>query len=319
MNKPRVLPVLVPLLLGTFGWVLLQRQDARHAATPRAPGGQTQLPAERVDQLEEKVFVEFSDWIDAFRSAPAAAGTLVTRGIELARARRPVMLGLITNDPREALRRAIPLDRLESLPPAVRAEVEEPFSELAHVRVLSVCTLNSTDPVARPNADVVRVTEVAESAAMPSYVFGRRLALDTKESTPVQGIRLGRTAALRDEVFQTLEAGEVAVAEAKYPLGNGQADRCFATGRPLGAESVASLSGGRVFRFETRPVLDEFNRAIARLDTHPGPHSGSNVVFLASPAAGAGGFDFAGAVARVKQQASAWTETKKRVFMIRAD
>jgi PKD repeat protein len=260
----------------------------------------------------------FSTWLEAYRSAaPDKRRAQLDEGLRLARARRPAMAALIESDPEEALRQAVSLEDYESLPAELRAEVEEPFSALANVRVLPVCVAPEQRGV-RGDA-IIRLTEIADRDALHSYVFGRRAALDTKENSPVQGIRLGTAAALRAEVFQPLDPREIAAAEAKYPNANPRADRCFATGHPLGTDTITALSGGKIFRFENTSVLADFDRTIASLDTRPGPQSGASVIFLPMPATATGAFDLGSAIARSDLQASTWTETKKRVFMIRAD
>jgi PKD repeat protein len=267
---------------------------------------------------KEGALTDFAAWLERFHVAasPDERLALTAEGLRLARVRRRAMEALIVRDPQEALRRAVPLDVYESLPSEMRTEVEEPFSALGDIRVLPVC---ATPGAGRPEIDAVRLTQISGREAAQSYVFGRRVALDTKENSPLQGIRLGTVAALRTEVFQPLGTPEIAAAEAKYPTGNPQRDRCFATGHSLGAETVVALSGGRVFRFENAAVLAEFDHRIASLDTQPGPHSGASVLFLPMPATPGGGFDLEAALAQSQSLASSWTETKKRVFIIRAD
>lgn len=285
------------------------------------PAGPAVLSGEK-----RRAFASFADWQRTFAVAPPdARDVLLAEGLRLAGERRAVITELIQRDPREALRRAVTLEVWQGLPPEVQAQVEEPFSALAHFRVLPVCVTASPD-AARVAAgekfrDVVRLTEIAGRAELESFVFGRREASATKENSPVQGIRLGGVAALREEVFHALEPREVAVAEALYPLANPQADRDFATGRPLGAETVTALAGGKIFKFENRATFESFSAAVAALDELPGPHAGASVLFLAAPAPGGAGegFNLEAAVAQSQIYASTWTETKKKVFMIRGD
>lgn len=298
-------------------WWLARWPDPRPPESPVATTPEAVAPA-AVRAAAGGDHARFSTWLEAYRSAPPdERRAQLDEGLRLARARRPAMAALIASDPEEALRQAVSLAEYESLPLELRVEVEEPFSALGNVRVLPVCV--APEQRGERGDAIIRLTEIAGHDALHSYVFGRRAALDTKENSPVQGLRLGAAAALRAEVLQPLDPRDIPAAEAKYPNANPRADRCFATGHPLGADAVTALSGGRVFHFENETVLAEFDRTIASLDTRPGPHSGASVIFLPMPATATGAFELAGAIAQSNLQASAWTETKKRVFMIRAD
>ena len=273
-----------------------------------------------VSEAEQRTLARLAEWPQTYAAAaPTARPALLAEGQRQALTRRAVMERLIQRDPREALRRAVTLEVWRALPPELQEHVEEPFSALAHFRVLPVCA--GKGGAGEPTREVVRLTEIAGRPVLDSYVFGRREALSTKENAPVQGIRLGGLAALREEVLHALEPREVAVAEASYPAANPRPGRDFATGQPLGDDALTALAGGKVFQFANRASLDDFNTRLAALDTRPDPHSGTAVLFLAAPAAGeeGAGFDLAGAAEQSASMASAWTETKKKVFIIRCD
>lgn len=294
-----LLGVLV-LVFATVGWFLRDQPAARNGTAPAPQAGSlqqqpnavagptgSQASAPAVPSIEaQRTFATFAQWLTTFaQAAPAARPALLAEGQRLAEERRAVMAELMQRDPREALRLAVTLDVWRSLPPELQALVEEPFSALAHFRVLPVCAGGSPD-AARLAAgekfrEVVRLTEIAGLPALDSYVFGRREALSTKENSPVQGLRLGGLAALREEVLHALEPREVAVAETLYPTANPRANRDFATGQPLGADTVVALAGGKVFKFANHASFDTFNRQIAALDQRPDPHSGA--AFLFSP------------------------------------
>ena len=273
----------------------------------------------RVAIEKSQAFTNFSQWLKTFSKAPANHRiALTTDGLKLARARRTAMVMLIQNDPQQALKQAVTLDVWKRLPQEIQVEVEEPFSARANFRVLPICHHGSPDREIGNSPEPVRWTEIEGQPVLESLVFGRRLGLTTKEKSPIQGIRLGSLAALRDEIFHELTREEVAVAESLYPLA-ATADKDFATGEPLGPESVTALSGGRIFKFTDRASLQQFNKSIATLDDKPGPHSGAAVLFLPKAANGGAGFDLAATVMLNNSLASAWTETKKKVFMVRCD
>lgn len=226
------------------------------------------------------------------------------------------MESLIRKDPQQALKEAVTLDIWKSLPPELQAEVEEPFSAIGHFRVLPVCA-NGPD---HQSHEPIRYTEIEGHPPLDSYVFGRRSGLSTKENSPIQGIRLGTMAALREEVFHELRPQEIAIAESLYPVANPLPDHDFSTGEPLGTNPTVALAGGRIFKFSDHDSLAAFDKAIAVLDEKPDPRSGSAVLFLPLPASGTtGAFDLGAAGAQNDSLAGSWTETKKKVFMIRCD
>jgi len=82
-----------------------------------------------------------------------------------------------------------------------------------------------------------------------------------------------------------------------------------------------ALAGGLRFDFADAGVAAEFDAKLARFDLEPGPHSGSQVVFLMADGGGldGAGFDWEAAADEVDLQASSWTESLKDVYFIRVD
>jgi hypothetical protein len=301
-------PVWAALLL--FGVLVVGRphlQPATETGRDATSAGGVPQAAQRLE-----VFERFDEWLKS--TPPAPVRPVTGQVMTLARERRAVMEALIARDPRQALERSVTLDVWQSLPPELKAEVEEPFSALARYRVLPVCGNGARGGLSVP--DAVRYTEPEGGPSLESFVFGSRLGISSKEKAPVQGIRLGNLAALREGSFHPLTDAEAAVAAGIYPSMSGGKD--FATGALLGENPVTALAGGRIFQFTDQAGFDAFSAAISKLDEKPGPHGGSSLVFLPFPAEG-GGFNLEGATAMNAQYASSWTETKKRVFMIRCD
>jgi PKD domain/Peptidase M66 len=323
MKTQELLKWSVVLGILIIGGGYLQQRTYRFANATTGHAQPQSYSGAQVAREAPQVFTNFSQWLETFSKAPADHYiALATEGLELARSRRTAMETLIRSNPQQALKQAVTLDVWKSLPRELQAEVEEPFSALANFRVLPICRQGSADHQIENPPDSMRWTEIEGQPVLESFVFGHREGLTTKEKSPIQGIRLGNLAALHDEVFHELTPREATVAEAIYPLATVKVGRGhdFATGKPIGPESVTTLAGGRIFKFSNRASLAKFNKSIAALDDKPGPHSGAAVLFLPKGAAGsATGFDLAAAVMLSDSMASAWTETKKKVFMIRCD
>ena len=93
-------------------------------------------------------------------------------------------------------------------------------------------------------------------------VFGRRLGVGSKQASPLQGITLGGVAALRQEVFQIVDADEAAA----FPAARPGAGSCFSSGRELGAAAVVAVAGGRRFHFADAEVAAAFDERVAGYD-----------------------------------------------------
>ncbi|MEO8616693.1 MAG: PKD domain-containing protein [Luteolibacter sp.] len=316
--RAALLLLLVALLAGIAVW-FRQTSEVRNWQTKTDQ-------SKAVKIRNDRSFQDFDHWLETFSNAsPSERAGLTTAGLELALSRRMRMEVLIRDHPQEALEHAVTLDLWHGLPHELQAQVEEPFSALGQFRVLPVCITGSPDagkPLAGKDFhDVVRYTEIEGQPALNSSVFGRRNGLSTKEDSPIQGIRLGALAALREEVFHELQPREVTIAESLYPIANPQPNRDFSSGKLLGPGAVTALAGGRIFKFSDHETLSAFNDTIATLDEKPDPRSGAAVLFLPLPTAGSAGaaFNLSGAIALSNNLASSWTETKKKVFMIRCD
>jgi PKD domain len=273
---------------------------------------------------ENSAFTDFSNWQNMLATTPAAQRPAhLAAGLQLAQARRVVMTALIQSDPQEALKRAVSLDVWQNLPPELCNEIEEPFSVLANFRVLPVCKMGASATPAGNFPEATRWTEIDGQPLLQSFVFGRRAGLMTKEKSPVQGIRLGGLAALREEVFHPLTAAETEVVKTIYPLANPVAGTDFASGESLGAQPITAVAGGERFEFSDAASLEKFSSKIAALDEKPGPLAGAAVLFLpkgTTTAATTGvGFDLNAAALLSNNLATTWTETKRKVFMIRCD
>ncbi|MBC8125897.1 MAG: hypothetical protein H8M99_01955, partial [Gloeobacteraceae cyanobacterium ES-bin-144] len=277
-------------LLGVLAIIYLLQPAATDTGRDAASVRET-VPAVKTASRHE-VFERFSKWMESGQPPATEVMTMV-------RERRAVMEELIVSDPQQALERAVTLDVWQSLPLELKAEIEEPFSTLARYRVLPVCGNGSVD--------AVRYTELEGGTSLETFVFGNRIGISSKEKSPVQGIRLGNRAALREGSFHVLTEAEAAVARGIYQSVSSGTD--FSTGATLGENPVTALAGGKLFQFADRTSFDTFSEAIAKLDENPAPHGGSSLVFLPFPAEG-GGFDLEGATQMNNQYASTWTETK---------
>jgi hypothetical protein len=285
------------------------------AAHPSAPAG--------VERNEDPNAIR--NWLAEFRALTNSATdeerikASLSIGLALAEQRRRHMVQLIREDPEQALREALRFDEYSALPLAVRELVERPFSDRAGYVYLPVCP--GTDGHARPGApDHTTELSLPDGTSAKAFTFGRKAGITSKRSLPASGIVLGGVAALHDSVFREIHPAERETVLAGFPAGQKDGLRSFATGKPVSGPGVLALAGGRVHAFENRAEMLALDAALAEFDKQPGPDSGSSVLFnQALPTDGADGFNLPAAEGSSRELASAWTETKKKVFLIRVD
>lgn len=221
------------------------------------------------------------------------------------------MLQWMENDPDRALAEAITRSEYRALPPELKAFFEQPFNASADLQVMPVCN-GSAD------GEPVRILQWS-GRSFQLAVTGRRRSQSTKGNTPLCGIVLGERAVVGEFPFERLAAQDELML-ANLPVGQRDLNRDFATGEILGERRLTALAGGKRYFFQGDASLDAFNRRLVEYDDAPGPHAGARIVFnLPAPAGDEGGFDWGQADEQVEELASAWTETPKTVFYIRAD
>jgi hypothetical protein len=273
------------LVAATIAW-WPRPQNQTLATTP--PGGVVEVP---------DADGSFADWV----AAPGVRD--LKKGIVLAAARGERMRELIRTNPEQAIREALTLSEWKALPPEMKALVEEPFSAVANVEVLISC--------GEGISETTITTEFPNTGSMETYVYGRRNGVRSKNRTPVQGIRLGDVGALREEIFQPVDAAGETAALSLYPV---------AVADP-GGESVAALAGGKLFYFKNRAALDEANARLAEIEELPGPDSGAQALFEAREAylRDGGGIDFNALEAMAAGAAAAWSGTPRDMVVIMVD
>ena len=82
---------------------------------------------------------------------------------------------------------------------------------------------------------------------------------------------------------------------------------------------MLALAGDHLYVFADPGELARFDARVGALDQKPGPNASSRVLYEAFPADPSGAFNLSAAESYAAAEASAWTETKKKLFLIRAD
>ncbi len=298
-----LLPILLLLVVGLAVFLRPDR-DVSTTGTPARPGPQEAIPTEILANPE------LGKWTDPQRTRKSPTAEELPRLLELAKERSATMKRLISAAPEQALEAAISPARYDALPEELKPWFERPFAQTATLRVLPVCTPGG-------NLEPDRLLEM-DGRTWTASVEGRRKGQMSKQGTPLVGITLDDVAAISEDFFQIVPKDEEAAATA-LPMGNFHADRDFASGEPLGNSPVLAVMAGKQYRFSSEASLEETNRQLTALELAPAPKAGASVALAAPAPAADGGIDWTAAKEEVRIQASAWTESDKKVFCIRVD
>lgn len=230
---------------------------------------------------------------------------------ESAEARRGQMKQLIRLNPEAALQVALSFSEYAALPPEIQALVERPFTASVRTEVYPVCGDQKSLPPGTP--DAIRSLVFADGTRSSLWVYGHRTEMMSKSSLPLTGIVMDGDAAVYDQVLIPLIPADLAA------LGQTAPHLSIVTGEPVNG-TITAIAGGTVFSFSDQAELEETNRRLAALDVKPDPRISSSVLLEAAPQASAnqGGLSLYQAIANA-QANSTWTETVKRIYMIRVD
>lgn len=247
-------------------------------------------------------------------TTPSSAGPTNQKAsvsvIAAARSRQDRLRRLMASDPARALAESISFAQYAALPEALREYYEQPFAAIAALDVIPVCGATEARTLV-----VLRHGERTYSA----FAAGPHVSASSRASRPVHGILLGDQAVVADTPLALLSPEDAALF-AHLSLGQPDPARDFSTGAPLGTSPVVALAGNRRLLFADHASAEAFNQRLATLDLRPGPQGGSALALaLPYPSDPSAGFDWTAAAAAVDTAASAWTETPKNVFFIRAD
>lgn len=141
---------------------------------------------------------EFHLWAGRYveQTEPAARLAMIEEGRRLASAHHQAIKRLIAEDPRSALRQAVPMMFRQKLPPDILAELEKRINARAYHGVYA------------DGPEAIRhVVEIA-GAQYTAYVYGQRMARPTTDQDFVVGIAVDQVMAVDESPLRVLEPGE---------------------------------------------------------------------------------------------------------------
>jgi hypothetical protein len=196
---------------------------------PAPPLSVREVAVARQTAQVEPVFNAFTRWSARWQAAsPEERPALLPEGLAIAQARRPLMLMLIENEPRQAIARALPMVVRQGLPAEVVALLEERINEKGFYGVIGV--LNGSG---RP---IEREAVMSDGRRYEAFVYGSRERQVTTPESNFNGIALDKKLALDDRRARVLEAGE------RVPAGKSVVTTCPVSGKVTSVETNDGVS-----------------------------------------------------------------------------
>jgi PKD domain/Peptidase M66 len=303
-----------PVLLGCIalgcllGYRLFQKTPEPNAsARTEKP---TPAKGQSASQMVSPASSEFKSWLKQARPLDPVQ---LQQGMELAKRHGDAIKILIQTDPERAIRESLSYEEWSTLPEEMQRVVEQPYSAKANYNYYPVCVPEGQQRTAG-TPEYVATLDLEDGSSLDAYVYGKRLGMMSKKQLPVQGIRIDGLTAIREETFQQVELNPTILSLFRE---NGDGGKSLLTGKPVGSQAVHAVAGGQLFTFATEEELDQANTTMARLDEKPGRTSAGSLLYL--PYGSTGSFTLSTAESFAAVEASAWTESKKKVFLIRVN
>ncbi|HMJ90047.1 MAG TPA: hypothetical protein VK530_09535, partial [Candidatus Acidoferrum sp.] len=206
------------------------------------------MPALAVTVNTNNIIRAFGEWTGAYLKAEAVEqSSLISQGVELARARRPVFKQLIKDDPRAAIEQAVSMRVRQQLPAEVLALLEERLSGRAALRVYQGVGLDNRSP-----AKTFRVAEFQNGKHYEANVYGRRAeSVRWVENASLIGAAIDEQAAVQTDPICEVPTGYVPPPEQTVVT------VCPVSGEQAIPEEVA----GEAVREET-PVIEAYGELV---------------------------------------------------------
>ncbi|CAA6823736.1 MAG: Unknown protein [uncultured Thiotrichaceae bacterium] len=262
-----------------------------------------------------KTYKAFKEWQTEYAQNKSDKA-FIEKGIEIAEKRRAFIEDDIKNRPRRALRNSLSYSAYSNLPESIKPLIEEPITVVADLKIFP----DENSGVEDHNTVAIFYEENGERVSHNITLYGDRKRILSKNNLSIQGIRLGKLAAIDDQAFQVVIGNDVSWAENKLALANNDKNKDYFTDEVIVGEPIKAVSQGQLYYFANESNVDALNLAMTQLENQMGPNSHlleksgmGNTVLPAS------GVSLKEQYSQQVLQASTWTETKKKMFFIRVD
>jgi hypothetical protein len=217
--------------------------DERLAGTLAAAA--VQKPNQQIAGSEP--VAKFQEWTGRYLAAKTfdEQASLVSEGIQLAKARRPVFKAMIRDNPRRALESAVPMLVRQDLPQAVVAELETRVGGRGALRVYQGVGGDNHSPVS-----TVRVAEFADGKTFDAHVYGRRAeSVNWVRNASLHGVALDTDFAVDEDPIRVLAVGE-------------RPDRALPSVTVCPVSGIESTTTGAEVISEETPAVEAFGEIV---------------------------------------------------------
>ena len=195
---------------------------AKPQALPAATAATVSSPAPSPESVEP--IISFADWTKRYLAAtPAERSRLEPEGIRIAEARRPVLKALIKDNPREAIREAVPMVVRQQLPLSIVSRLEKRINQLGAFRVLLAMPMPGGPPV----VPVRYETELKNGPTYETFPEQPPVTPKWQPGKPVNGIAIDSVFAMSAQPSREIELGE------KPPVGKPVVFNCPVSGQQV--------------------------------------------------------------------------------------
>lgn len=178
-------------------------------------------------------FAAFCAWTKRYFATPSGGrAALLAEGEQLAIERRKSLARLIRDDPKAALRAAVPIQLRDSLPPSIRALLEDTIAGRGDLLAVGITSPADESSSAKATLHWVQMgTERYEA-----FVYGRREFQPTTRNVPLYGIALDGVMAVGDSAVQIVGS----ISQDQIATGN---VTCRVCGIRVGSAGIAARIG----------------------------------------------------------------------------
>lgn len=212
---------------------------------------------------------DFEGWLAGREKGQVLDEADITKGVELAKARRAELAELILKDPRAALKRAIPYSQRETLPKEILAQLEDRIEGLGSFSLTCACSTKNKAGLHLGHREEKTLT--LNGKTYKASVFGIREALSSKNELPVSGIAIDNVAAIEEDALSEISENVI------QKDGNNFEDLSSSDLSIPGTPFFGRMAG-KNYKFASRAQFDAARTQIRALEQKLDPNPSVNII-----------------------------------------
>jgi hypothetical protein len=234
-------------------------------------------------ETKTEILSEFKAWLTSDLKTKQQQ-EWVQQGLQLAQQRQPIMLRLIKTQPRFALENSLSFKEYADLPPAIQVYTEQPFSHTADLVVLPSEINQNKSSKTTPtdeskNSTYIKIATANKTHYWRVYRYGARENLLSKQGIALQGVRLGKHAAIVDTTLITVAKADYAYIRQQFKSNSSRPKKDFYTGETIAKDAeVLALAGGALYSFASYENIRHLNSQLTKLEQQNHPKSAYRIL-----------------------------------------